>query len=118
MLAYYESTGIVLHPFDWEDTELEKDLNGRYVVTTNVTVGADQQLWRNPVVTTPAMTQGQWLAGAFGLGAKLYDREQANIAISTETRDLFERNAICIRAEERVALEVGRPEAFVKGTFR
>lgn len=118
MLAYYESTGIVLHPFDWEDTELEKDSMGRYVVTTNVTVGADQQLWRNPVITTPAMTQGEWLAGAFGLGAKLYDREAANIAISTETRDLFERNAICIRAEERVALEVSRPEAFVKGTFR
>lgn len=118
MLAYYESTGVVMHPFDWEDTELEKDSQGRYVVTTNVTVGAEQRLWRNPVITTPAMTQGQWLAGAFGLGAKLYDREQANIAISTETRDLFERNAICIRAEERVGLEVSRPEAFVKGTFR
>jgi HK97 family phage major capsid protein len=118
MLAYYESTGVVLHPFDWEDTELEKDSQGRYVITTNVTVGADQQLWRNPVITTPAMTQGDWLAGAFGLGAKLYDREEANIAISTETRDLFERNAICIRAEERVGLEVSRPEAFVKGTFR
>lgn len=118
MLAYYESTGVVMHPFDWEDTELEKDSMGRYVITTNVAVGAEQTLWRNPVVATPAMTQGQWLAGAFGLGGKVYDREAANIAISTETRDLFERNAICIRCEERVGAEWSRPESFVKGSFR
>lgn len=117
MLAYYESTGVVLHPFDWEDMELEKDNQNRYVLVTNVAVGAETRIWRNPVVATPAMTHGEFLVGAFGLGAKLYDREAANIAISTETRDLFDRNAIAIRAEERVGLEVGRPEAFVAGTF-
>lgn len=117
MLAYYESTGVVLHPFDWEHMELEKDNFGRYVLVTNVAVGAQKQVWQNPVTATPAMTQGNFLVGAFGLGAKLWDREQANIAISTETRDLFDRNAIAIRAEERLALEVPRPEAFVKGVF-
>lgn len=117
MLAYYESTGVVLHPFDWEAMELEKDLYGRYILVTSVAVGAQKQVWQNPVVATPAMSHGQFLVGAFGLGAKLWDREQANIAISTETRDLFDRNAIAIRAEERLALEVSRPEAFVKGTF-
>jgi HK97 family phage major capsid protein len=116
-LAYYESTGVVLHPFDWEAMELEKDQFGRYVLVTNVAVGATKQVWQNPVVATPAMTHGTFLVGAFGLGAKLWDREEANIAISTETRDLFDRNAIAIRAEERLALEVPRPEAFVKGTF-
>lgn len=116
-LAYYESTGCVVHPLDWEDIELEKDSQGRYLLVMNVTVGAEQRLWRQPVVDTPAMTAGRFLVGAFGLGAKLYDREQANIAISTETRDLFDRNAIAIRAEERIALEVARPEAFVAGTF-
>lgn len=117
MLAYYDATGIVMHPFDWEDTELEKDSQNRYILTQNVAVGAQKQLWTVPVVATPAMTQGTFLAGAFGLGAKLYDRESATIAVSTETRDLFDRNAVAIRAEERVALEVGRPEAFVRGAF-
>jgi HK97 family phage major capsid protein len=117
MLAYYDATGLVLHPFDWEDTELEKDSQNRYILTQNVAVGAQKQLWTVPVVATPAMTQGTFLAGAFGLGAKLYDRESATIAVSTETRDLFDRNAVAIRAEERVALEVGRPEAFVRGAF-
>jgi len=117
MLAYYESTGVVLHPFDWEHMELQKDGFGRYVLVTNVAVGAQKQVWQNPVTATPAMTQGQFLVGAFGLGAKLWDREEANIAVSTETRDLFDRNAIAIRAEERLALEVPRPEAFVKGAF-
>jgi len=117
MLAYYEPTGVVFHPFDWEDIELTKNLQGSYLVIQNVAVGAQKQVWATSVVTTPAMPQGQFLAGAFGLGAKLYDREAANIAVSTETRDVFDRNAIAIRAEERVALEVGRPESFVKGFF-
>lgn len=117
MLAYYEPTGVVFHPFDWEQIELTKNTQGSYLVIQNVAVGAQKQVWATSVVTTPAMPQGQFLAGAFGLGAKLYDREQANIAISTETRDVFDRNAIAIRAEERVALEVGRPESFVKGFF-
>ncbi len=118
MLAYYESTGVVMHPFDWEATELEKDDQGRYVLVTNVTVGAEQRIWKNPVVATPAMQQGQFLCGAFGLGAHLWDREAANIDISTETRDLFDRNAIAIRAEQRLAVTVERPESLVKGTFR
>ena len=64
-----------------------------------------------------ACRQAAFLLGAFGTGAKLYDREEVNIEISTENRDLFERNAYTLRAEERLALVVPRPESFVAGTF-
>ncbi|MBF83186.1 MAG: phage major capsid protein, partial [Acidobacteria bacterium] len=30
-LAYYEPTGVVMHPNDWEDVELTKDSNGQYL---------------------------------------------------------------------------------------
>jgi HK97 family phage major capsid protein len=63
------------------------------------------------------MVEGQFLLGAFGTAAKLYDREQVNVQISTEDSDNFRRNAVTIRAEERVGLEVSRPEAFVVGTI-
>ena len=117
MLAYFQPTGIAMHPFDWEDIELETDNNGAYTVAVSVAVGGEKRVWRLEVIDTPAMVQGRWLLGAFGTGAKLYDREQVNITVSTENRDIFERNAYTLRAEERLALEVSRPESFVYGSF-
>jgi HK97 family phage major capsid protein len=113
-LANYEATGIVVHPFDWERMELTKDNMGRYVVSTNVQVGAQKQLWQLPVTATPAMQEGKALVGAFGLGAKVYDRQQGNVRVSDQHADYFIRNAVVVLAEERVALVVTRPESFVE----
>ena len=117
ILAYFQPTGVVLHPFDWENIELEKDLNGAYTVAVSVAVGGEKRVWRLAVTDSPAMQQGRALVGAFGTGAKLYDREEVNIQVSTENRDLFERNAYTLRAEERLGIVVDRPESFVDVTF-
>ena len=117
MLAYYEPTGYVLHPNDWEGVELTKATDGHYQLVTNVAIGAQAQVWRQPVVDTPAITEGTFLTGAFGLGAQLYDRQTASIRIAEQHSDFFIRNAVAILAEERIALAVKRPESFVKGTF-
>lgn len=116
-LAYFQPTGVVVHPLDWEDLELESTEDGHYRLVMNIAMGAEQRMWRLDVVTTPAINEGQYLLGAFGYGAKLYDREQINIALSTENRDMFERNAITLRCEERLGLVVDRPESFVVGAF-
>jgi len=116
-LAYYEPSGIVLHPNDWEDIELTKDENGQYLIAVSVAMGGEPRVWRMPIVDTPAMTEGTALVGAFGTGAQLYDREQASIRISEQHSDFFIRNAIVILAEQRLALAVKRPEAFVKVDF-
>jgi len=116
-LAYYEPTGVVMHPNDWEDGELAKDNNGQYLVAVSVALGGEPRLWRIPVVETPAIPEGTALIGAFGTGAQLYDREQASIRISEQHSDFFVRNAIVVLAEQRLALAVKRPEAFVKVTF-
>lgn len=113
-LAEYPATGIVLNPIDWAMVELIKDDVGRYIIgNPQGTLMAN--LWRRPVVTTKAIVQNEFLVGAFQLGAQVFDREDANIAISTEDEDNFTRNLITVRAEERVGLAVYRPEAFVKG---
>lgn len=117
ILAYFQPTGVVMHPFDWEEIELETDANGQYTVAVSVAVGGEKRVWRLNVVDSPAMQQGKGLVGAFGTGAKLYDRESVNIQISTENRDLFERNAYTLRAEERLGLVVDRPESFVVVNF-
>jgi HK97 family phage major capsid protein len=116
-LAYYEPTGVVMHPNDWEDIELSKDANGQYLVAVSVALGGEPRLWRIPVVDTPAIAEGTALVGAFGTAAQLYDREQASIRISEQHADFFVRNAIVILAEQRLALAVKRPEAFVEVTF-
>ncbi|QUS39550.1 phage major capsid protein [Tardiphaga alba] len=115
-LAEYPVTGIVMHPSDWTDIELTKTDQGQYLFT-NPQNGTEPRLWRLPVVETQAMSLDRFLVGAFRLGAQLFDREEANVEISTEDQDNFIKNLVTIRAEERLALAVYRPEAFVKGTY-
>lgn len=118
LIANYEPTGYVLHPYDWEDVELQKGSgDGQYMLVTNIAIGAQAQVWRQPVVETPAIAEGTFLTGAFGLGAQVYDRQQANVRIAEQHADFFVRNALAILAEERLAMAVKRPESFVKGTF-
>lgn len=116
-LAFYEPTGVVVHPNDWEDIELTKNTQGTYLFAVSIQQGGEARMWRMPVVDTPAMSEGRALVGAFGTGAQLYDREQANIRISEQHADFFVRNAIVVLAEERLALAVKRPEAFVNVDF-
>lgn len=116
-LAYYEPTGVVVHPNDWEDIELTKNEQGTYLMAVSMQMGSEARIWRMPIVDTPAIDQGTALVGAFGTGAQIYDREQASIRISEQHADFFVRNAIVILAEQRLALAVKRPESFVNVTF-
>lgn len=113
-LAEYPSTGIVLHPTDWARIELTKDADGRYIIGNPQGMIA-ASLWNRPVVATQAMTVDKFLVGAFRLGAQVFDRWQARVEVATENEDDFIKNMVTILAEERLALAVYRPEAFVYG---
>ena len=116
-LARFPASGHVLHFIDWAKIELTKDSLGRYILA-NPAALTGPTLWGLPVVATEAAAfQGKFLTGAFNAGAQIFDREDANVVISTENADDFEKNMISIRCEERLALAVKRPEAFVYGSF-
>lgn len=115
-LAGYPVTGITLNPMDWEDIELMKGNDGHYI-WVSVTEGGQPRIFRVPVVQTPSIVENEFLLGAFGVGATLWDREDANVRISESHADFFARNMVAILAEERLALTNYRPESFVKGTF-
>lgn len=115
-LAEFPATGIVLNPIDWAAIELTKDGEGRYIIGAPQ-AGTDARLWNRPVVSTQAITQDEFLAGAFSLGAQIFDRMLIEILISTENDKDFEKNMVSIRAEERLAFTVTRPEAFVTGSL-
>lgn len=116
-LARFPASGHVLHFIDWAKIELTKDSLGRYILA-NPAALTGPTLWGLPVVATEAAQfLGKFLTGAFNAGAQIFDREETNVVISTENADDFEKNMITIRCEERLALAVKRPEAFVFGTF-
>lgn len=115
-LAEFPATGIVMHPSDWADIELTKTDDGAYLFA-NPQGGSEPRLWRLPVVETQAMTVDKFLTGAFRLGSQIFDRQDANVQISTEDSDNFRKNLVTILAEERIASAVYRPEAFIKGDF-
>jgi len=113
-LADFPSDGIVLNPIDWAAIELTKDGEGRYIIG-QPQEGTNAKLWNRPVVSTQAMTQNDFLVGAFKLGAQIFDRMEIEVLISTENDKDFENNMATIRAEERLAFAIYRDEAFVTG---
>ena len=115
-IAEYRASAIVLNPVDWADMELAKDSTGSYI-WVNVQEGGQPRMWRLPVVDTNAMPQGEFMVGAFDMAAQVFDREDANVEVSTEDADNFTKNMVTIRAEERLALAVYRPQSFVHGPF-
>lgn len=115
-LSELMSTGVVLHPADWAAIELLKDEQGRFIVG-NPQGTMTPTLWGQPVVATQSMATGKFLTGAFQLGAQIFDRMDAVVEISTEDDQNFRKNLVTVLAEERLALAVYRPEAFVKGDF-
>ncbi|EOC0702516.1 phage major capsid protein [Salmonella enterica subsp. enterica serovar Kokomlemle] len=114
VLAEYPASGFVLNPIDWAAIELTKDGEGRYIIAQPVN-GSVARLWGLPVVETQAMAQNNFLTGAFSMAAQIFDRMEIEVLLSTENEDDFVKNMVTIRAEERLALAVYRPEAFVTG---
>lgn len=113
-LAEYPATGHVMNPIDWTRIELLKDTTGRYIIGNPQGTTAPR-LWNLPVVATQAIAQDKFLTGAFKLGAQLFDRWLARVEVATENEDDFIKNLVTILAEERLALAVYRPEAFIYG---
>lgn len=112
-LANLPATGHVLNPIDWAAIELTKDDIGRYIIG-QPQGDAPASLWRLPVVETPAIAAGKFLTGAFQMGAQVFDLWDSRIEVGFENDD-FTKNLLTILAEERIALAVYRPEAFIYG---
>ena len=113
---YYNVNGLVMGPQDWAEIEKAKGDDGHYI-WVNVQDGGTPRLWRVPVVVSNAMEEGDFILGDWTMGAALYTREGITVRTSESHADLFVRNGVAILAEERAALGVELPLAFVKGTF-
>ncbi|ALJ10019.1 capsid protein [Brevundimonas sp. DS20] len=114
-LAEYPATGHVMNPIDWAWIETLKDGEGRYIIG-NPQGTISPTLWGLPVVATQAIAVDKFLTGAFRMGAQVFDRWDARVETGYVNDD-FTKNLVTILAEERLALAVYRPEAFIYGDF-
>src|SRR3546814_12098752 len=87
---------------DWSSDVCSSDLNPQN--------DSQPRLWGLQVVETQAMTAGNFLTGAFRLGAQIFDWQDARVEVSTEDSDNFRKNLVTILAEARLALAVYRHE--------
>lgn len=117
-VGFFEPTGIILHPNDWQEMKLSKDANGQYFAggpfmgAYGQAMVLVERLWGLPVVVTTAITEGTGLVGAFKTAAQIFRREGVTLETTNSNEDDFKKNLIAIRAEERLALCVYRPLAF------
>ncbi len=107
-LALLPASGIVVHPTDWTKMRMVKNANGEYILGSPTKSGPPT-LWGLPVVSTPAITAGSFLVGAFDTAAQIFDRMELEILLSTEHGNNFTNNEVTVRAEERLAMAVKRP---------
>jgi len=116
-LSNYQVDGVIVNPEDWETIELMTDDNGNYIYLQYLNTNGTPKLFRVPVIESNAIEQGDFIVGNWSLAATLWDRQVSNVRVSDSHADLFIKNGVVILGEERVALTVDRPSAFVKGSF-
>ena len=73
-------------------------------------------VWGLPVVRTNSMAANQNLVGNFAMGATLFDRSKSGVRIFEQHGTFAAENKVLLRAEERVALAVNRPDFFCVAT--
>jgi HK97 family phage major capsid protein len=116
--ALVEPDGIVMHPTNWMQFKLAKDANGQYygggpfVGPYGVNGIAGEEAWGLRVVVTSRIAANTALVGAFGTMAQVFYRNGLTVEASNGYNDFFQKNLTAIRAEQRLALAVYRPNAF------
>ena len=116
--AGYAPNAVVLDPLDWEEIELEKGSDNRYVWAV-IRDALGPRIWSLRVVETVGAEANEGntterrnlVVGDFVRGATLWVRESANISVGW-INDQFVKNQRTILAEQRAAFGVKRPNAF------
>lgn len=116
--------GLIINPTDYQNFRLGRDANGQYYgggfFQGSYGVGGVVQqpgLWGYNTVVTSAIAAGTVLVGAGKQGATVYRKGGVRVEATNSNEDDFNYNRISIRAEERIALAVRKPSAFVKVTL-
>jgi HK97 family phage major capsid protein len=105
-------TFVVLNPYDIEAFETFTDADRQYLMGGPYGTPL-RPMWGLRVVESENIAEGTALVGD-GTMAAVWDRMQAALYTTDSHSDFFIRNILVILAEERLALTVFRPAAFVE----
>lgn len=114
----YAADGIVINPTDYQAIRLYKDANGQYFGggyfsgEYGQNYVAQPALWGVKTVVTTAVPAGTILVGAFRAGASVLSKGGTRVDTGYDGED-FSSNRVTFRIEERLALAVYVPAAFV-----
>lgn len=111
-VGFATPTGIVMHPTNYWNIRTLMSTQGLWIFGNPAENPPEITLWGLPVRTTTGIALGTALVGAFRPYAQIFDREAANVTVSTEHSTYFIENKIAILAEERLAMACYRPAAF------
>jgi HK97 family phage major capsid protein len=121
----FEPNGLAIHPNDLQDVLLTKDANGNYQASDSGALQADDdgtvRVWGLEAISTIAVPEGTAVLGDFQQ-ALIYDREQARVdwadagGLGAAGAEIFSRNQLVARGEERIGFAVLRPAAFCSVT--
>lgn len=117
----FSADAVVMNPSDYQALRLAKDASSQYYgggffsgPYGNGGVSEQPPVWGLRTVVTPAIAQGTALVGAFAQGAAVIRRKGLTVDIANQNEDDFVCNRVTVRIEERLALAVRYPAAFVK----
>lgn len=114
-VAGLEPNAVVIHPLDWEDVELEKGSDNRYVWAV-IRDLLGPRIWGMRVVESigaeeTATGRRTLVVGDFMRGATLWQRSGPDVSVGWIDQQ-FIKNQRTLLAEERAAFGVKRPLAF------
>lgn len=116
--------GIAINPIDYQALRLSKDANDQYFgggfftgQYGNGGILEQPGLWGQRTVVTAAVPAGTAVVGAFNAAATVYRKGGVRVESTNSHADDFDHNLIRTRIEERIALAVRVPAAFVNVSF-
>jgi HK97 family phage major capsid protein len=112
-LLEYAPTAIFVNPTDYHKMILRKATDSQYVVELQ-SMGTIAGV---PIIKNTAVTADKFIVGDFQYGAQMFLRDDLTIEFSDQNSDNFEKDLITVKASERIALPIYRPNAFVWGDF-
>jgi HK97 family phage major capsid protein len=117
---FFEPTAILMHPTDFQNARLAKNANGDYYFGDPNADGA-MQIFGIPVAISPVLAAGTAIVADWKQST-LWLREDARVTFAEQGAlgaggvEIFSRNQVVFRGEERAAFGVVRPAAFCSVT--
>ena len=114
----YVADRIFVNPIDYWNQALEKGDDGHYIHGSEIRSGnAPLRIAGVQVVPNTAVNLDEFFVGDFSMGATMAMREGINLRFFEQDANNVTENKVTVRIEERYALPIHNPNAFIFGDF-